>query len=91
MWVSSPESFRTMTCKLVGVFVTDALRGAPLPEPPDRMSDCDIFDVVSGDEHQGKICGNVTCLYKGTGLLVFVKVNLNFDFLLLIRNYVTRE
>ena len=73
------------------VVVADALRGTPLPEPPDRTSAWDIVDVVSGDEHQGKICGNVSCLYKGTGELVLVKVNLNFDFLLLIRNYVTRE
>ena len=74
-----------MTCKFVGVFVTVTLRGAPLLEPPDRKIDWDILDVVLGDEHQGKICGSVTYLYKGAGLRVFAKVNLILDFLVLVR------
>ena len=80
-----------MTCKFVGVFVTVTLRGAPLLEPPDHRINSNILDVVLGDEHQGKICGSVTCLYKGAGLRVFVKVNLDLDFLVLMRIYVTRE
>lgn len=79
-----------MTVKVVGVFETEALR-FPLLEPPERRMDLDIFDVVSGDEHQGNMCGSVTCLYNGAGPVGFVKVILNFEFFLLIRNYVSRE
>ena len=62
----------------------------PLLEPPERRRDLDIFDVDSGDEHQGNMCGSVTCLYNGAGTVGFVKVSLNFEFFLLIRNYVNR-
>ena len=63
----------------------------PLLEPPERRRDLDIFEAVSGDEHQGNICGSVNCLYKGAGTVGFVKVSLNFEFFLLIRNYVSRD
>ena len=79
-----------MTVKVVGVFATEALR-FPLLEPPERRRDLDIFDVVSGDEHQGNMCGSVTCLYNGAGTVGFVKVSLNLEFFLLIRNYVSCE